>query len=383
MHKNKYDYIFAGGGMSAFTLVFLINQSSLRDKQILIVDRDLSVKNDKTWCFWEKETNIFEQQLYKKWDQAIVDGVKIHQNQDISPYQYKMLRSGDFFQHIHQSINQNPSIHLLEADITAVKYPMVETSAGAFQAEYVFTSYFLPDQLIIKPEANFLWQHFLGWEIKTQKPVFQPDIFTYMDFSIAQIDGFCFVYVLPFNEMEALIEYTVFSPDLWPKQKYREQLQVYMERKIASGSFEVIREEFGKIPMTDQQLKPPASHPKNIHIGTMGGTTKPSSGYTFLRNLHFCQDLVHQLEQKKVPQPMKFSTRHLFYDQVLLNVLNKNRLPGQLVFQKLFEKNQITQIMKFLDEETYFGEDLKIMNQMPKWPFMVAFFQELYRKMLK
>ena len=51
---NTYQYIIAGGGMAGLSLAFYLNQSTLKNQSILIIDREIKSANDHTWCFWEQ-----------------------------------------------------------------------------------------------------------------------------------------------------------------------------------------------------------------------------------------------------------------------------------------------------------------------------------------
>ena len=66
--KKEFDYIFAGGGMAALSMAFYLNQSSLRDKSILIIDKEIKNTNDHTYCFWEKGQSAFEPIICQKWN---------------------------------------------------------------------------------------------------------------------------------------------------------------------------------------------------------------------------------------------------------------------------------------------------------------------------
>ena len=61
---------------------------------------------------------------------------------------------------------------------------------------------------------HHLNQHFRGWEIETDRPVFNPQLPTLFDFRTPQDGHMRFVYTLPFAENRALIEYTLFSAHL-------------------------------------------------------------------------------------------------------------------------------------------------------------------------
>ncbi|MFX8289628.1 hypothetical protein ABTL40_20030, partial [Acinetobacter baumannii] len=50
-----------------------------------------------------------------------------------------------------------------------------------------------------------------------------------------------------------------------------------------------------------------------------------------------------------------------FYDTVLLQVLCKGTLSGAEIFTSIFQKNNIQTVLKFLDNETSFLDDLKIL----------------------
>ena len=57
---------------------------------------------------------------------------------------------------------------------------------------------------------------------------------------------------------------------------------------------------------------------------------------------------------------------------MLLDIFSKKTL-GASIFGKMFQKNHPNQILKFLDEETSFLEDLKIQLKMPIWLFIKRF----------
>lgn len=123
-----------------------------------------------------------------------------------------------------------------------------------------------------------LQQHFLGWKIRTDHPVFDKDKATYMDFSIQQKGNTRFMYVLPFSDNEALIEYTLFSKDLLQENEYKDALSTYISEDLKIKEFEIVDTEYGSIPMTCYPFS--KNNSRHIyHIGTAGGWAKPSTGY--------------------------------------------------------------------------------------------------------
>src|SRR6185295_19576215 len=94
-----------------------------------------------------------------------------------------------------------------------------------------------------------------------------------------QHHGTTFVYVMPFSTTQALVEYTLFTDRLLEQAEYDEGLKEYISRFLNVQHYDIAGEEFGVIPMTNYVY--PASNGCIINIGTAGGQTKASSGYTF------------------------------------------------------------------------------------------------------
>ncbi len=147
-------------------------------------------------------------------------------------------------------------------------------------AKKVFNSIFSYGMATHQHKYPVLQQHFIGWFIKTKKPIFDSDQATYMDFSIPQNGNTRFMYVLPTSVNEALVEYTLFSEHLLPKTEYETAIRDYLAKDLGCSDYEIVETEMGSIPMTAYDFK--EHHTKNIRfIGTAGGWAKPSTGYTF------------------------------------------------------------------------------------------------------
>ena len=55
---KKYDYIIAGAGLAGLMLALEMSKSSLKNKKVLLVDKDPKNTNDRTWCFWAKQASF-------------------------------------------------------------------------------------------------------------------------------------------------------------------------------------------------------------------------------------------------------------------------------------------------------------------------------------
>ena len=77
-------------------------------------------------------------------------------------------------------------------------------------ARYAFDSRLRPGDILQRRRCNYLKQHFLGWEVETANPVFDPQVVTLFDLRTPQREGITFFYTLPFSCTRALVEYTLF-----------------------------------------------------------------------------------------------------------------------------------------------------------------------------
>jgi len=181
--------------------------------------------------------------------------------------------------------------------------------------------------------------------------------------------------VLPFSPTSALIEYTLFTKELLPKDQYDKELGNYIKTFLKIGDYTVTEEEFGVIPMSNEKLR---FKGHGWQIGTAGGQTKGSSGYTFQfiqkQSALITEQLVKGLPLEKVrTTPRRFR----FYDNTLLDILYHDKLPGKKIFTLLFKKNKPQRVLRFLDNETTLKEELKIISTLPTWPFMKAALKQI------
>jgi lycopene beta-cyclase len=385
--QNTYNYIIAGGGMAGLSLAFYLNQNThFKDKKILIIDREEKNINDHTWCFWETGQSPFEEIIAQKWKGVWFHGTdNFSQFLDLEDYTYKMIRGIDFYEYIIPLLKRNPNITFLKADISEVT-ETVKTEKGAFNAsEFVFDSSFRSKY--DNPKHHNMLQHFKGWVIETTNPVFKVSEPTLFDFRIEQKNELRFVYVLPHSETKALIEFTIFSDNLITQEEYEFYLKKYIEETIKVGDYQIKPEEyqiseteFGVIPMSDEphEVSP---MPKVIRIGTSGGYVKASTGYTFQRSQRYLQSLVKSLENNNVSKNgMELNKWKGFLDTVLLNVMLKHRVAQDYIFTGFFKHNKASKVLKFMDEDTSFFEDIMFINTVPKPPFIKAAWDVLIKK---
>lgn len=371
---KHYHYIFTGSGLSALmTVCEMVLSKNFNDKSILLIDENLKKSNDRTWCFWD-ENKLFEEIVSKKWDTALFADKNIARELILEPYQYKMIKGLDFYKLVFDELSNHPNIHFINQKVVDFQelgnHCVVKTETESYTCNKIFNSIFNPEIIKNQTKYPFLHQHFIGWFIKSKEAVFNPNCATFMDFSVKQKGNTRFMYVLPTSETEALLEYTLFSKDLLPKEEYETEIQNYI-KQLGISEYEIIEKEHGNIPMTSYKFWKHNSK-NTINIGSAGGWTKASTGYTFKNATKKSKALVRFLLAETDFRKFHKSDKFWFYDLLLLDVLNRRNDLGSNVFSALFKKGNPILIFKFLDEETSLWEDLKVIWKCPKGLFIRA-----------
>ncbi|MGM0636304.1 MAG: lycopene cyclase family protein [Bacteroidota bacterium] len=385
MAKKHYDYIIIGAGAAGLNLaIAMVENPFFLLKEILILDKLSPKNNRKTWSFWEEKNGKWDDIITKNWDRCEIVSKEKKINIPLNSYRYKTLKSDDFYALAKSKINSHNNIVVVQEEVTNldedVDSVLIKTDKNTYTATYVFDS--RPPKLDRKcqPKASILLQHFKGWFIKSSTSVFDEKSFKMMDFSITDNGKTSFTYVLPFSPNEALIEFTYFSPELVDEDRYDQFIEKYIAQQLAlsENEYEVIETEKGIIPMTNYPFWE-NSTARVIKIGTAGGWVKASTGYSF-KNAEknaalICQNIINELPISRGLHAKK----HRFYDSIFLDVLETENHYGETLFKRMYEKNKIEKIFRFLDEESNLLEELSIISSLADKPFYDAFFR-FYKK---
>ncbi|NRT14566.1 lycopene beta-cyclase [Flavobacterium sp. 28A] len=370
---KNYDYIFTGSGLAALMTVYkMILSGDFKDKSILLIDQDTKKTNDRTWCFWQEGTSTWNQSVSKKWDSALFANAHFKRDLDLQPYHYNQVKGLDFYNQVFDLISKQKNIHFLNETVTDINeletHVFVATATENFTASAVFNSIYRKTEVETQTQYPVLQQHFIGWFIKSKEAAFNPDQATFMDFSVAQKGNTRFMYVLPTATTEALLEYTLFSHDLLAKSEYESEIQNYIS-KLGITDYEITEKEQGSIPMTCYPFWKKNSQ-RVLNIGTAGGWTKASTGYTFKNSDKKSTQLIAFLKQENDFRKYHKRSKFWFYDLLLLDILDRKNEKGAAIFSSMFKKGSPALIFKFLDEETSLYEDIKVILKCPKTPFI-------------
>ncbi len=377
---DTYDFIIAGGGAAGLSLAYRMIDSPLRERSILIVDQDDKRRNDHTWCFWTDRPTLFDPVVSRSWDRFRFTGEGFDQVLSMAPFRYKMVRGIDFYNYTLTALRACPFVTFVQARVDRIvdgpDFATVMAGGQEFRGRWVFDSTFTPADFQPDPRRyHDLKQHFLGWEIETPQPAFDPAVMTLFDFNTPQKSSMRFIYTLPYAPGRALVEYTLFSAGLLQPREYEEALKDYIENTLGIREYAVREVETGVIPMTDMPF-PRRAGRRVLNIGTKGGRVKPSTGYSFLRSQADTAAIVRSLLAAGHPFDLPKDPWLFHYlDTIMLQLMYRRGGQMKQIFTDLFKNNPTPRLLRFLDESASLPEVLRVLASVPPRPFLQAWFR--------
>jgi lycopene beta-cyclase len=237
------DLILVGGGLANGLLALRLRQQR-PDLRLLIVEQGDTLGGNHTWSFHQHDLTPAQQ----RWLEPMV-GKRWPGYEVIFPDLQRRLGSGYasiFSERFHQYLMPELSDGVrLRTTVASVEPHRVRLGSGdILQAGAVIDGRGVrrTDQLALG------FQKFLGQELRLQQPhgLQEPII---MDASVAQHDGYRFVYVLPLSADSLLIEDTYYADgDAVAPETLRANIQRYAEGR-GWAIREVLREEQGVLPI--------------------------------------------------------------------------------------------------------------------------------------
>ncbi len=353
---KEFDYVIIGGGCAGLSLAYELEiHEKLKDKTLAIIEPRKEYKRDKTWSFWKVAPHNFDDCVKKNWENFSINIPGKTNYLECKNFPYQSIDSGLFYEKIKNKLKKNENIFFFK-NIEEINK----------QNSLVFNS--VPN---IKKNHLNLWQHFCGVEIKTDNDIFDEKIFNLMDFDCEQRESVHFFYTLPYAKNRALVETTWLSKMNDNSQKdYENQINNYIKNNLKIKNYEITYKEEGAIPL----FYPLNKNEKNkINIGTAGGMTRLSTGYTFLNIQEHSKYIRENIDNISNAKKFEIDRKYKFLDEIFLRVLKKNPEKMSDVFFKMFKTSPKT-VIKFLSNKSNFLEDLSIIFKMPKLIFIKALF---------
>ena len=353
---KEFDYIIIGGGCAGLSLAYELEiHNKLENKTLAIIEPRLEYKKDKTWSFWKTTDHNFDDCIKKSWQNFSINIPNKTNYLECINYPYQSVDSSLYYEKINSKLKQNKNVSFFK-DLKEIN------SNNSF----IFNS--VPS---IRKDYHNLWQHFCGVEIETQKDFFDDEIFNLMDFGCEQRESVHFFYTLPYSKNKALVETTWLSKMNDNSQKdYDHQIKNYVENRLNLKDYKITYKEEGAIPLFYPSYK---KEKNKINIGTAGGMTRLSTGYTFLNIQEHSKYIRKNIENITKAKKFEIGKKYQFLDNILLRVLAKHPKMMPDIFLRMFNNSPKT-IIKFLSNKSNILEDLSIIFKMPKWTFIKALF---------
>ena len=368
-----------GAGCAGLSLCHYLLERGV-DAPILILDRKEAFADDRTWCFWDVEETPFSDRAIRRWNSWSVRAEGREIVHTSRRYPYLCLTGADFYESVLGKISAHANVTIRLGE--SVRFSkelddgvLVVTSSGSYLAESVFDGRGLPPDSEALAEARrggaWISQQFLGLRLRSQHPVFDPDTCTLMDFSVDQGRGLRFAYVLPFDEHEALVENVYLSKNGAPPEAHRAELSGYLQDRygLSEGGYEVLGEEWGDIPMTAHRFRRRIGTRTHV-VGTLGGETRPSTGYTFLRVQRYCRALATSLTGSGGDPEGVHPWRYGPLDRVFLRLLRERPESCPGIYARMFAGTPPGPLVRFLTEESSPLDDARLIGALPKLPFL-------------
>jgi lycopene beta-cyclase len=394
------DVAIVGAGGAGLSLVIAIERASRRARRppptIAVIDPVHRRDPDRTWCWWmstdpasdnssppdaSSSLAALDPLLACSWSRMeLRDRAGEAREYDLGRLRYVMLRSNDFYSAADAALIRlgGPDrVRRIDESVDGVDdgpdVAVVRAGALRVRARWVFDSRPAAPR---RPGSTLLLQHFRGWTVRFERPVLDPGLATLMDFQVPQPEqGVAFAYCLPLDERRALVEYTEFTRDRLPSDDYDRALRGYLRRRwqVEPGTGVTVEAvEDGVIPMTDAPFAGRVGH-RVFRLGTAGGATRGSTGYTFAAMNRQADAVAELLLAGRPPvPPPPYPARHRWMDAVLLRALDRGYVRGPELFTGLFAGNPSERVVRFLDGASGPWDELALMRSTPLRPMVRA-----------
>ena len=307
--------------------------------------------NDHVWGYWQMDwLQDIKQLADKTWDKWIIETAKDKIEMKASKHPYQAITRKKWLTHCRSKAKKNGTV--FNSDMSLIDH---------YPADLIF------DSRPPKSNANMMVQHFIGWEVQAKAGSFDDSKAILMDFRCDQSQGMHFIYCLPFSDCQALIESTLFSPELLPAGFYETAISDYVKIICKLPEYEVSRRESGVIPLGVLGRHDPGL----AGIGANGGAIRPSSGYAFsFIQKQIAHAVTHAVTGKPLPVGVPHSAFELWMDRIFLAVLRRRPDLAPRIFTAMAEALTGDEFAIFLSGEAGAKIWLKVIMAMPKLPFL-------------
>jgi lycopene beta-cyclase len=274
-----HDVILVGGGLQN-AMILLAVLDARPNARIALVEQDLALGGNHTWCFHALDLS----EIHGRWIEPLVAhrwsayDVAFPTLRTTVHHEYAAVTSERLNDYVQAKGKASANVSLiLGCPVAHVREGEVGLRDGRTLRAMLVVDARGPvasgDQ-----RARCGYQKFVGLEVELAVPQARTRPIV-MDATVPQIDGYRFVYTLPFSPTRWLIEDTYFSETAaMDENALRARIFEYAERqgwKIR----DVVRQEQGVLPMP-WKSEPDVAPPGVLVAGYRGGWFHPATGYS-------------------------------------------------------------------------------------------------------
>jgi lycopene beta-cyclase len=274
---NDFDIVLVGGGLQG-ALMALAAFAARPQVRIAMIEASASLGGDHTWCFHEGDVSQVARAFvaplvvarWPSWD------VRFPRLQRTFDAEYACVTSTRLHEVVTAAFASRPASKIFFARrAESIGANQVTLDSGEVLRSSLVVDARGPREL----PGEIAYQKFVGLEVELSRPIasMRPVV---MDAEVEQIDGYRFLYVLPFEERRVLLEDTYFSLDPSLDEAALEARILDYARVRGLQVERILRRERGILPL-------PLSWSQSIQTegpllaGYGGGFFHPTTGYSF------------------------------------------------------------------------------------------------------
>ncbi len=272
------DYALVGGGLqNGLIALGLLHRRP--DCRLALIERGPRPGGDHTWCFHAADVDPAAAPWIDPLPRHRWPGYTVHFPDRTRTLNepYSMIASADFADAVEAACLAAPNARLLtDTEAVAVEPDGVRLADGRHIRARVVIDARGPDRHALPAECGY--QKFVGLELRLTAPhgLDRPVL---MDARLPQIDGFRFMYLLPFDAHRLLVEDTYFSDGPALDQ---DAVAARVESFVAEQGWRIAaveRREHGVLPLP-WAAPPPPPEDGVLRAGYQGGFYHPVTGYS-------------------------------------------------------------------------------------------------------
>jgi lycopene beta-cyclase len=382
MNDLEYDAVIAGGGLSGLSLAAHLGAGGWRHRRVLVVDDPAARPAAVSWGFWSERPGLLADAVSRSYDRMRVRAAGTERTIPLGRYRYRVVRRPDLARVVRWMLHRCRGFQIRSGRVEQVRDgpDAAETTVDG----EVLRSRWAFDSVSRETDAGPVDARlaFTGLEVACDRAHFDPRVPTLFDFRPSATGNARFIYVVPEDPCRALVELTEFVPRRGkplPASDREAGVAEYLRDVLHCDRYRVLRRESAVIPLRSHARD--RGGQRVVAIGARAGLIKASTGFAYQRIQRDSAAIAASLVRYGHPfggaRPHR---RHGLLDAVLLEVLDRYPPRLEQVFARLFAANPVERVLRFLDEDTTVGEELRLIASLPPAPFLRASAAALVRR---